>query len=132
MSLTYAQQSFNRNRISLAPTYDKQTDTLLVVLGKVLDSDRIQMDRKQFANCDTLMVNVKGITIEKFTVSAIGLGQNVEVENVGAVIGDDVRNVVINKNPNYKFIYLKNILLRTLDGKACEPTSKSIKVVFIN
>jgi len=132
MSMTCAQQSFSRNRMSLAPTYDKQTDTLLIVSGKVLDSDRVQIDRKLFANCDTIMVNVQGMTVEKFTISAISLGQNVEVENVGAIVSDDVRNVVINKTPNYKFVYLKNILLRTRDGRVCEPSSKSIKIVFIN
>lgn len=112
-------------------SYSEQ-DTLLVVGGRVLDGEKIFLDRKLFYDNDTLYVNKQGLSVDSFVFSAFALGQKVSIKNNGKVLSDDVKFQLTNKESNFKFFYLKDIILRTADGKTCLPSVKTIKITFTN
>ncbi len=112
--------------------YDIFTDTLLVINDKTIDSDRVLMKRQDVIEADTLRINQKGLTIVKFTMSALTLGHSVELSSDKPILTRAMRDEITNKQLNYKFIYIKDINLRTKDGKIVFPSINSLKIIFSN
>ena len=113
-------------------SYDHYNDTLLVLCDTLFDSDKIHVNREFLLECDSLYLNQKGLMIERFTMSAIALGQNASLVSKGATITEAMKNNLIIEQKNFKFIYIKNIILRTNDGRELHPSTESVKIVFLN
>lgn len=111
---------------------DTYYDTLLIINGELVKEDKILMLRQDFIKNDTLRVNQKGLQVESFQLQALSLGTNVSLSSNEPLLTEDMINLIINDKIKYKFIYLKNIILRSKDGRALAPTFDSIKVVFTN
>jgi len=112
--------------------YDIIKDTLLVINEKVIDHYKIIMDRQELLKCDTLKVNQKGLWVSSFKMSAITLGQDISRSTNSSVISSEMINEIINGNAKYKFIYLKDIILQSQDGKIYSPSTKCVKIIFSN
>lgn len=112
--------------------YDKFNDTLIVLGEIVIDKNKVYMDREDFLNIDSLVINQKGLQVTGFTMSALALGANVQIKSNTAQIGSEMKDVVTNEKPKYKFIYLKDILLYSSDGRKSNPSTKSVKIIFNN
>lgn len=111
--------------------YD-DSDTLLIVGGKLIDNDHFMMDRNLLLKNDTVFVNRSGFQVESFVVSAFALGQKVAETNQGNVFNDEVMEQLLNKESIFKFFYIKDIILRTSDGRKVSPSTRTIKITFTN
>lgn len=112
--------------------YDGSRDTLLVVGGSLIDNDKFLLDRKALLENDTVFVNKEGLEVHSFVFSAFSLGQKVTLKNDGNVISGEVKCQLTNNETNFKFFYLKDIILRDKVGRECSPTSKTLKITFTN
>ncbi len=112
--------------------YYDDSDTLLIVGGQIVDSDHFMMDRNLLIKNDTILVNRPGFNVDSFVFSAFALGQKVAVNNQGNVFNDEVIDHLINKESIFKFFYLKDIILRTSDGRKVSPSTRNIKITFTN
>ena len=90
------------------------------------------MDRNMLLKNDTIFVNRSGFNVESFVFSAFSLGQKVTVTNTGNVFTEEVMEHLINKESIFKFFYLKDIILRTSDGRKVSPSTRTIKITFTN
>ena len=107
-------------------------DTLLIVGGQLIDNDHFMMDRGLLIKNDTIFVNRLGFQVESFVFSAFALGQKVTITNNGSVFCDEVMEHLLNKESIFKFFYLKDIILRTSDGRKVSPSTQTIKITFTN
>ena len=112
--------------------YDTFVDTLLIISDVVLDKDKLLIDRQFLLDSDTIKINQKGLTVEGFSVSAIALGQSVSLDTKNPYLSESMKSDIIDEQNRFKFIYLKDIILTTKDGRKLSPSTKSIKIVFIN
>ena len=111
--------------------YD-DSDTLLIVGGQLINSDNYMIDRTRLQKCDSIAVNISGLRVESFNVSAFTLGQKVAITNTGDVFNDEVMASLINNESIFKFFYIKDIILRTSDGRKVSPSTRTIKITFTN
>ena len=111
--------------------YD-DSDTLLIVGGALINSNNYMIDRTKLQKNDSVFVNRPGFVVESFKVSAFTLGQKVAITNTGNVFNDEVMEQLINNESIFKFFYLKDIILRTNDGRKVSPSTRSIKITFTN
>ena len=109
-----------------------ESDTLLIVGGQLIDSDHFMIDRNALINNDTVFVNMSGLKVESFVFSAFALGQKVTLTNNGNVLSDEFVEHLLNKESIFKFFYLKDIILRTSDGRKVSPSTRTIKITFTN
>ena len=109
--------------------YD-DSDTLLIVGGALINSNNYMIDRTKLQKNDSVFVNRPGFVVESFKVSAFTLGQKVAITNTGNVFNDEVMEQLINNESIFKFFYLKDIILRTNDGRKVSPSTRSIKITF--
>lgn len=107
-------------------------DTLLIVGGSLIDAEKITINRNQLVENDTVFVNKKGWIVESFSVSAFALGQKLNLKNDGNALSDEVKYQLTNKESNFKFFYLKDIILRSNDGRLASPSTRTIKITFTN
>jgi hypothetical protein len=112
--------------------YDIFLDTLLIINGKPIDSERVLMTRQEIMNADTFRVNQKGLDIVGFTMTALTLGHSVELTTDKAILSQAMKNEILNKHSNFKFIYIKDINLQAKDGRLVAPSLNEIKVIFSN
>ncbi len=112
--------------------YDKFRDTLIVFNNQVINCEKIYIEREKFIEADTLLINQKGLVIDKFNIQAIALGQNIILSSNSNKILKSMKDLVTNQSTKYKFIYIKDIILRTTDGRLVSPSVNNIKIVFIN
>jgi hypothetical protein len=113
-------------------TYDHITDTLLIINDKVIDQYKVIMNRQELIQADTLKINQKGIWVSSFKMSAITLGQDIILSSNSALFSNEMITEIINGETKYKFIYLKDIILQSKDGRFMSPSTKSIKIIFSN
>lgn len=111
--------------------YD-ESDTLLIVGGQLIDNDHFMIDRNLLLKNDTVFVNLAGAKVESFVFSAFALGQKVTLTNTGNVLSEEFVEHLLNKESIFKFFYLKDIILRTSDGRKVSPSTRSIKITFTN
>ncbi|MBR5643366.1 MAG: hypothetical protein IKW77_04205 [Salinivirgaceae bacterium] len=111
--------------------YD-ESDTLLIVGGQLIDSDHFMIDRNLLLKNDTVFVNLAGAKVESFVFSAFALGQKVTQTNTGNVFSEEFVEQLLNKESIFKFFYLKDIILRTNDGRKVSPSTRTIKITFTN
>lgn len=111
--------------------YD-DSDTLLIVGGQLIDSDHFMIDRNLLLKNDTVLVNLAGAKVESFVFSAFALGQKVTLTNTGNVFSEEFAEQLLNKESIFKFFYLKDIILRTSDGRKVSPSTRNIKITFTN
>lgn len=109
-----------------------ESDTLLIVGGQLIDNDHFMIDRNLLLNNDTIIVNRSGLKVESFVFSAFALGQKVTLTNDGNVLSDEFVEHLLNKESIFKFFYLKDIILRTSDGRKVSPSTRNIKITFTN
>jgi hypothetical protein len=112
--------------------YDIFLDTLLIINGKPIDSERVLMTRQEIMNADTFRVNQKGLDIVGFTMTALTLGHSVELTTDKAILSQAMKSEILNKHSNFKFIYIKDINLQAKDGRLVAPSLNEIKVIFSN
>lgn len=113
-------------------SYNHYTDTLLIIGDIVIDQEKVHINREDFLNADTLQVNQRGFKVVSFKLNALALGANVTLNSESGSITSDMKNEVLNERVKYKFIYLKDILLQSSDGRMKKPSTKSIKLIFKN
>ncbi len=113
-------------------SYNVFSDTLIVLNGKTITEDKIHIQREELNSKDTLKVNQRGLVVEKFTFQALALGQSIELQSESPVLTNEMLKSINNQETKYKFFYLKDIILRTKDGRKVSPTTRTIKIVFIN
>lgn len=113
-------------------TYNADTDTLLIINGKVITTSNYLMDRGDLIANDTLFVNKGGLVVEEFVVSSFTLGQKIAAKNQGNVFSEFVLSQLTKNESVFKFFYLKDIILRSTDGRTCQPSSEMIKITFTN
>lgn len=111
--------------------YD-DSDTLLIVGGVLINNSNYMIDRTKLQKNDTVFVNISGLTVESFNVSAFTLGQKIAIANTGNVFNDEVMEQLINNESIFKFFYLKDIILRSADGRKFSPSTRTIKITFSN
>lgn len=111
--------------------YD-DSDTLLIVGGTLINNSNYMIDRTKLQKNDTVFVNISGLTVESFNVSAFTLGQKIAIANTGNVFNDEVMEQLINNESIFKFFYLKDIILRSADGRKFSPSTRTIKITFSN
>lgn len=107
-------------------------DTLVVVGGSIIDSEKFFLDRNRLIDNDTVFVNKKGWVVESFSVSAFALGQKINLRNNGNALSDEIIFQLTNNESIFKFFYLKDIILRTENGKSVSPSIRNIKITFTN
>ena len=112
--------------------YDLYSDTLLIIGKQVIDKEKIMITREALLECDTIQINQKGLCIDQFTFYAIALGQTVNLTTNKPSFSDEMRNQIRNNEPNYKIIYLKDIILRSKDGRKVKPSIQTLKITFSN
>jgi hypothetical protein len=123
-------QAHGQNQNEFA--YDKFYDTLLIINGQLIDQDKVLVLREDFTKADTLRVNQKGLVLESFSMQAISLGTNVSLYADSPLLTTEMINLVLNGATKYKFIYLKDIILRSKDGRKLAPSTETIKIIFTN
>ena len=111
--------------------YD-DSDTLLIVGGALINNSNYMINRTKLQKNDTVFVNISGLTVESFNVSAFTLGQKIAIANTGNVFNDEVMEQLINNESIFKFFYLKDIILRSADGRKFSPSTRTIKITFSN
>lgn len=111
--------------------YD-DSDTLLIVGGALINNSNYMIDRTKLQKNDTVFVNISGLTVESFNVSAFTLGKKIAIANTGNVFNDEVMEQLINNESIFKFFYLKDIILRSADGRKFSPSTRTIKITFSN
>lgn len=107
-------------------------DTLLIVGGSLIDSEKFFLERNQLIGNDTVFVNKNGWIVESFSVSAFALGQKINLKNDGNALSDEVKYQLTNKDSNFKFFYIKDVILHTNDGRLAIPSIRTIKITFTN
>ncbi len=107
-------------------------DTLLYVGGQLINTEKYLLNRDNLRKKDTVLVNKPGMYVEQFTVSAFALGTKITMSNIGNILSDEVLDVLTNNELNFKFFYLKDIILRANDGRRCVPSTRTIKITFSN
>ncbi len=112
--------------------YDHHKDTLIVLGDLVLDTYKILVKREQVLAVDTLKVNLEGMTVASFKFSALSLGANVSLGSSNGTITEAMKAEIKSNRIHYKFIYLKDIVLKTEDGRNISPSLESIKITFSN
>jgi len=112
--------------------YDVFSDTLLIINNKPIDCERILMNRKELFEADTFKINQKGLLIANFKMTAFALGYSVELYSDKPILSQAMRNEIINKQANFKFIYIKDINLQAKDGRMVTPSVNTIKIIFSN
>lgn len=112
--------------------YDVFLDTLLLINGKTINTERILMNRKEVVEADTFKINQKGLVLKSFTIQAITLGHSVELTTDKPIFSGAMKNEILNKQSNFKFIYIKDINLQTSDGRTVKPSLEVIKIIFNN
>ena len=112
--------------------YDIFLDTLLIINGKPITTERILMTRQEIMNADTFRINQKGLTIVGFTMTALTLGHSVELTTDKTILSQAMKNEILNKQSNFKFIYIKDINLQAKDGRLVAPSLNEIKIIFSN
>jgi hypothetical protein len=113
-------------------TYDVFRDTLIIIGNQVINKEKILLTREVLLNSDTIRINQKGLTIGQFSFYAIALGKSVNLTSNQPLLTNEMRNEIRNNNPNYKIIYLKDIILRTKDGREVKPSVQTLKIIFLN
>lgn len=112
--------------------YDVFSDTLLIINDKTIDCERVLMNRKELFEADTFKINQKGLQIASFTMTAFALGYSIELFSSDPILTQAMRNEIINKQANFKFIYIKDINLQAKDGRIINPSINTIKIIFSN
>lgn len=112
--------------------YDHHKDTLVMLENMVLDTYKVLVKREQVLTVDTLKVNLKGMSVASFNFSALSLGANVSLTSKDGTLTDAMKAEIKNTRVNYKFIYFKDIVLKTEDGRNISPSLESIKITFSN
>lgn len=112
--------------------YDHYKDTLVMLDGMILDTYKVLLHREQVIAVDTLTVNQKGLQVASFSFSALSLGANVTLKSNNGLISDVMKAEIMNEKTLYKFIYLKDIVLKSADGQTFSPTLSNIKITFSN
>lgn len=112
--------------------YDHYNDTLIILDQLVLDTYKVLVKREQVLAVDTLKVNQEGLSVSSFTFSALSLGANVSIASNNGIISEAMKAEIKSGNTHYKFIYIKDIVLKTVDGKTFSPSLKNIKITFSN
>ncbi|MFA6401234.1 MAG: hypothetical protein WCX31_06355 [Salinivirgaceae bacterium] len=107
-------------------------DTLIVINKTVIDQQKVMMPREDISNTDTLKTNQKGIIVTEFSMNAITLGKEITLHSSSGAITEEMRIEILNGETKYKFIYLKDIILQSHDGRFMSPSTKSIKIIFSN
>jgi len=113
-------------------SYNHYTDTLIIIGDLVVDKYKVHINREDFLETDTLKVNQKGFKVISFKINALALGANITLSSESGAITTEMKNEILNERIKYKFIYLKDILLQSSDGRMKSPSTKSIKVIFRN
>lgn len=112
--------------------YDKFSDTLLIVNGEIISSDKIYMNRMDFVNSDTFRINQKGIIVASYSMTSFAIGKSIELESEMAVLTKAMKDAILNKQANYKFVSIKNINLQTKDGRLVHPSMSNLRIIFEN
>lgn len=112
--------------------YNHYTDTLIIIGDLVIDKDKIYINREELLESDTLKVNQRGFLVKSFKVQALALGANITLSSDSGAITTEMKNELLNDKVKYKFIYIKDLLLQSGDGRTVVPTTTSVKVVFKN
>ncbi len=107
-------------------------DTLLIIGGSLIDDEKFIINRNQLVENDSIFVNKNGWLVESFSVSAFALGQKINLKNNGNALSDEVKYHLTNKESIFKFFYLKDIILRTDDGRVASPSIRTVKITFTN
>jgi len=127
--------------LSIPSLYSQETDdkafrltidTLIVINKTVIDQQKVMMPREDISNTDTLKTNQKGIIVTEFSMNAITLGKEITLHSSSGAITEEMRIEILNGETKYKFIYLKDIILQSHDGRFMSPSTKSIKIIFSN
>jgi len=112
--------------------YDILSDTLIVINGQTIDSERIMMSRSSVVESDTFRVNKDDIKVVGFTMTALTLGHSIELVSDKPIFTVAMKNEILNKQWKYKFIYIKDINLQTVNGVVVSPSLKTVKIIFSN
>ncbi len=112
--------------------YDILSDTLIIINGQTIDSERIMMSRSSVVESDTFRVNKDDIKVVGFTMTALTLGHSIELVSDKPIFTVAMKNEILNKQWKYKFIYIKDINLQTVNGVVVSPSLKTVKIIFSN
>ena len=112
--------------------FDKLLDTLLIINGQTISSERIMMNRVDVAKSDTIRANQDDLKVISFTMTALTLGHSIELVSDKPLFTGAMKNEILNKQWNYKFIYIKDINLQTVNGRVVSPSLKTVKIIFNN
>lgn len=112
--------------------FDHYSDTLVLLNEIFIDTHKVLLKREQVLAIDSLQVNQRGLKVKSFEFSAITLGNSIQLHSDGAKFTKAMHDEINNSKMNYKFIYIRDIILESEDGRQLEPSIKSIKITFSN
>lgn len=115
-----------------AQDYDVDLDTLVQIGDFVVSSDKIQIKRDQLFLQDSIKVNKIGLRVASFTISAITLGEQLEIKSTSAAITPEMKKIIKGSKPVFKFIYLRDIILFDKFGGKIKPSLKEVRISFID
>ncbi len=112
--------------------YDTNTDTLLIINNKVINTEKVLMNRQEFVRSDTFKLNQPELKLVSYKMHAISLGSSQTLFSDKPYLTQEMLSLLLNGTIKYKFIYLKDIILQSDDGRFVSPSYKFIKVTFTN
>ena len=116
--------------------FDPATDTLPVIGSQVLCSEKVVMHRDSLILGDSIKINKKGFELESFEMSSFALGNSFNLSSGSHKLTTGMRKCLkTNAGENkviYKFVYLRNMIIRTPDGRKVSPSIKEIRISFID
>ncbi len=106
-------------------------DTLVVLGGKTVETQELEMTKNAFLKTGGIDVNQKGCAVEQYTYSMFALGNNIRETVHDSLFPQKLKNAVLNKSINYRYINIEGIIIRYNDDKRTAPDIDTIKVKFI-
>jgi hypothetical protein len=105
-------------------------DTLLV-LGEVdIDTSIVKISKSDFLKNGKIKTNFKGVSVNSYNFSMFALGNSLRCAVNDSMFTTKLREAVLNRDINYRFINIEGVTLIDRTGKITVPKIDTVKVKF--
>lgn len=109
---------------------NESIDTL-IVLGKIkVDTSQISISKMDFLKSGKIKTNLKGLSVNSYKFSMFALGNSIKCAVNDSMLTTKLREAVLNKGVNYRYINIEGVTLIDRSGKISSPKVDTVKVKF--
>jgi hypothetical protein len=108
----------------------EKTDTLIVIGQIQVDTTIIHLTKKAFLDEGKIKTNQKGVSVKSYNFSMFALGNSIKCFVNDSMYNTKMREAILNKKINYRFINIEGITLIDKAGNTIKPEVDTVKVKF--